>query len=88
MNYINVLAIMVQMKIFVMAQDGNKILLEVKSSDTILSVKERIVDKQDLQVHQQNLLFGGRSLHDSTTLADHNIEDESVVDVLVRLTGD
>jgi len=79
---------MVQMKIFIMAQDGNKILLEVKSSDTILSLKERIVDKQDLQVHQQNLLFGGRSLQDSMTLADHNIEDESTIDVLVRLMGD
>ena len=76
------------MKIFIMAQDGNKILLEVKSSDTILSLKERIVDKQDLQVHQQNLLFGGRSLQDSMTLADHNIEDESTIDVLVRLMGD
>jgi ubiquitin-large subunit ribosomal protein L40e len=79
---------MVQMKIFIMAQDGNKILLEVKSSDTILSVKERIVDKQDFQVHQQNLLFGGRSLQDSMTLADYNIEDESTLDVLLRLMGD
>lgn len=87
-SLINVLLIMMQMEIFIMAQNGNKIHLEVKSSDTILSVKERIVDKQDFQVHQQNLLFGGRSLQDSMTLADYNIEDESTLDVFLRLMGD
>ncbi|XP_045831239.1 E3 ubiquitin-protein ligase SINA-like 7 [Trifolium pratense] len=56
------------------------ITLNVKSSDTILDVKLMILDAVDIPVHHQlRLLFAGRLLDDSLTLANCNIQNESIL---------
>ncbi|MCI31544.1 ubiquitin [Trifolium medium] len=76
-----------QMQIFVKTLTGKIILLRVKSSDTIVDVKKKIFDKGGYEVHNQRLIFGGYQLEDTRTVANYNIQDNTTIDLVLRLTG-
>ncbi|CAM0875977.1 unnamed protein product [Alopecurus aequalis] len=67
------------MQIFVQAINGKTITLEVKSSDTIHSVKSKIKDKEGIPLGQQRLVFDNRLLEGAGTLEGHNIQQNSTL---------
>ena len=69
--------------IYVKKLTGQKLCLKARPGDTILSLKQKIRDSENIPLAQQRLAFKGRDLADGRKLYDANIFDGAYVDLLL-----
>ena len=72
------------MKIFIKFLTGKTLTLDVEPSDTIEKVKMKIQEKEGIPPDQQRLLYSGRQLEDSFTIANYKIFENSTVHLLTK----
>ena len=67
------------LQIHVMTPEHGIIALQVKPSDTVGKLKEKIQDQYGIPPNQQNLRFSERLLEDSQTLLDCNMQNGTIL---------
>ena len=75
------------MKILIKKLTGITLTLEVDSLDTIANVKMRIYEKDGTRPREQRLVYAGKQLEHSCTLAGCNVHNESTIHLTLHLCG-
>ncbi|PHJ17993.1 ubiquitin family protein [Cystoisospora suis] len=72
----------------VKTMSGKTVVIDnVRESDTIKELKERVEQREGIPVDQQRLVFNGRQLENSKTVKEYNLSENSVVHLVLRLRG-
>jgi hypothetical protein len=75
------------MRILVKTLTGKEVVVWGHSSETIEMLKIQVQDMEYIPIDQQRMVFAGKQLEDTQTLADYNIQKESVIYLILRLRG-
>ncbi|PNT75321.1 hypothetical protein BRADI_1g30247v3 [Brachypodium distachyon] len=62
--------------------------LRVQKNETVLNLKEKIVDAAGIPVDQQRLIFRGRVLKDDHLLSEYHLEDGYTLHLVARRTAE
>jgi len=76
-----------EMQIYIKTLTGKTITLDVEPTTTIAGVKTQLQDKEGIPAANQRLIYAGRSLEDDKTVSDYNIQQDSTIHLVLRLSG-
>ena len=76
-----------QFQLFVKSINGKTRTLMVEPTTTVGELKRQIQEKEGIASEEQRLIFAGKNLDDTKTMADYNLQAESTVHLVLRVRG-
>lgn len=75
------------LQIFVKSINGKTRTLTVRPTDTIGHIKQQIQEKEGIAPEEQRLIFAGKNLEDTKTVAEYNLTADSTLHLVLRVRG-
>ena len=75
------------LQLFIKTLTGETIDIKVSPNDSIKKIKEEIDKKTNILPRNQKLMFNGKELNDNGTIKESNIENNSTIHLILRLTS-
>jgi hypothetical protein len=75
------------MQIFIKNLNGKTVTYQVHPTDTILSVKRQVREKEGMSVPRIRLMYAGKILENDETLSNYNIPKESTFQLMFKFGG-
>eukprot|EP00808_Paulinella_micropora_P015996 g47754.t1 len=75
------------MQVFVKPARGQTYILHVESKDSVRALKRQIQDREGIPPAQQQLLYQGKLLQDSSSLGQHGVRRNDTIRTLMALPG-
>ena len=75
------------LQVFVKTFAGKTLTVEVEPDESVESLKNKLQSKEGIPPNQQRILFGGKQLDSKKSISDYGIEDESTMNMVLRLRG-
>ncbi|AFZ79025.1 ubiquitin family member protein [Theileria equi strain WA] len=75
------------MRISIETMTGKSVQIEATENETVLDVKKKLSEKQNIPLEQQRMIYNGKLLEDNKTLAEYNIKNNAVIQLVLRLRG-
>lgn len=76
-----------EINLTVRSLSGQKTLFKIEKNAQIKDVKDNLFKKINCPQEDMRLIFAGKQLEDERTLDDYHIENESTIDLVLRLKG-
>lgn len=74
-------------QICVKSINGKTRTIEVTAGETVAQVKQKIAEKEGINVEEQRLIYAGKNLEDTKTIGDYNIQADSTLHLVLRVRG-
>ncbi|CAG9834533.1 unnamed protein product [Diabrotica balteata] len=75
------------MLIKVVTLTGEERMLDVEPLDKILTIKEKLEEKEGIPPSQQRLVFQGKQLKDDKTVSSYKLKGGTILHLVVALRG-
>jgi hypothetical protein len=75
------------MRMFFKSLEGESLTIDVDPGETIFEVKKKIEQVECISPRQQTIIFAGKILEDSRTVANYNMGKDTTLYLLQRFSG-
>jgi len=72
------------MKLNIKQLTGPQFFVEVENSSSVLSLKQKIFESQDIPVFAQRLIYSGRELVDDQLISSYNLDEGRTIHLVMR----
>lgn len=72
-------------QIFVKSINGKSRTIDVTPQSTIADVKQKLQETEGINTEEQRLIFAGKNLEDTRTIAEYNIGADSTIHLVLRV---
>lgn len=75
------------MKLVIATLVGSEVTLDVDPHEKVITVKERLEEKEGIPPEQQRLVYDGKHINDDASLADYKLQDGAKLNLVLSLRG-
>lgn len=76
-----------EFQLFIKSISGKTRTVNVTTNTTVADLKRQIQEKEGINPEEQRMIWAGKNLEDTKTMADYNLVSNSTIHLVLRVRG-